>query len=59
MLYIGSSLPHSRKQLPFRHGDTEVSVKTHSAISKGRMGRRDHEFEGAQNHFVLVAEKKE
>lgn len=41
------------------HGDTEISVKTFSAITKGRMGRRDHEFEGAENHFVLVAEKKE
>jgi hypothetical protein len=40
------------------HHDTELAVKTYSAISKGVMGRRDHEFEGAQNHFVLVAEKK-
>ena len=39
------------------HGDSEMCVNTYAAISKANYGTRDHEFEGSENHFVLVAEK--
>jgi hypothetical protein len=41
------------------HGDSEMCVKTYAAISKANYGTRSHEFEGSENHFVLVAEKAE
>lgn len=57
-LLAATKVPYSN-DFQIEHGDTEMCVKTFAAISKCAMGRRDHELEGQENHFVLVAEKAE
>lgn len=57
-LLAATSVPYSN-DFQIEHGDTEMCVKTFAAMSKRAMGRRDHELEGQENHFVLVAEKKD
>jgi hypothetical protein len=57
-LLAASKAPYAN-DFQIEHGDTEMCVKTYAAISKCNYGTRSHEFEGAENHFVMVAEKPE
>jgi hypothetical protein len=55
-LLAASKAPYAN-DFQIEHGDSEMCVKTYAAISKANYGTRSHEFEGAENHFVLVAEQ--
>lgn len=57
-LLAASKVPYAN-DFQIEHGDSEMCVKTYAAISKANYGTRSHEFEGSENHFVLVAEKAE
>jgi hypothetical protein len=50
-LLAATKVPYSN-DFQIEHGDTEMCVKTFAPISKCAMGRRDHELEGQENHFV-------